>query len=108
MLEEWEFDTRLKPLRGFPLYCGWIGAISDAQAKVHAGLALGCPVLSMHSDAADIVLDWRAIARWSRSLGSDVAVLSFPGGWHDLVLSPRPIREEVFRQLFAWAERALN
>jgi alpha-beta hydrolase superfamily lysophospholipase len=106
LLEEWEFDTRLKPLRGFPLYCGWIGAISDAQAKVHAGLALGCPVLSMHSDAADIVLDWRAIARWSRGLGSDVAVLSFPGGWHDLVLSPRPIREEVFRQLFAWAERA--
>jgi alpha-beta hydrolase superfamily lysophospholipase len=60
----------------------------------------------MHSDAADIVLDWRAIARWSRGLGSDVAVLSFPGGWHDLVLSPRPIREEVFRQLFAWTERA--
>ena len=108
LLEEWEFDTRLKPLRGFPLYYGWIGAISDAHARVHRGLALGCPVLSMHSDAADIVLDWRAIARWSRNLGAEVAVLSFPGGWHDLVLSPRAIREEVFRQLFAWAERALN
>jgi alpha-beta hydrolase superfamily lysophospholipase len=104
LLEEWKFDTRLKPLRGFPLHYGWIGAISDAHAKVHRGLALGCPVLSMHSDAADIVLDWRHIARWSRTLGSDVAVLAFPGGWHDLVLSPRPIREEVFRQLFAWAE----
>ena len=107
LLEQWEFDTNLKPLRGFPLYYGWIGAISDAHAKVHRGLGLEIPVLSMHSDEGDIVLDWRQIASWSRTLGSRVAVLAFPGGWHDLVLSPRPIREEVFSQLFAWAEQAL-
>ena len=59
----------------------------------------------MHSDDADIVLDWRDIARWSRTLGSDVAVLAFPGGVHDLVLSRPEIREEVFTQLFAWAAR---
>jgi alpha-beta hydrolase superfamily lysophospholipase len=106
LLEEWEYDTRLKPLHGFPLYYGWIGAISDAHAKVHRGLALECPVLSMHSDEADIVLAWRDIARWSRSLGPRVSVLAFPGGYHDLVLSPRRIREEVFSQLFAWAERS--
>ena len=107
LLSEWEFDTRLKPEYGFPLYYGWLGAISDAFQKVHRGLAIGCPVLSMHSDEADVVLNWRHIARWSRTLGRDVTVLAFPGGWHDLVLSPRPIREEVFRQLFAWAERAV-
>jgi alpha-beta hydrolase superfamily lysophospholipase len=106
LLEQWEFDTRLKPLRGFPLYYGWIGAVSDAHAKVHRGLGLEIPVLSMHSDESDIVLDWRQIARWSRTLGGRVAVLAFPGGWHDLVLSPRPVREEVFSQLFSWAERA--
>ena len=33
----------------------------------------------------------------------DAPVLPFPGGLHDLVLSRREIREEVFRQLFAWA-----
>ena len=105
LLADWEFDTRLKPVGGFPLYFGWIGAINDAHAKVHRGLEIGCPVLSMHSDEADLVLDWRHIARWSRSLGPQVAVLAFPGGVHDLVLSRREIREEVFRQLFAWAER---
>jgi alpha-beta hydrolase superfamily lysophospholipase len=57
----------------------------------------------MHSDEADIVLDWRDIARWSRTLGSRVTVLAFPGGVHDLVLSRPHIREEVFRQLFSWA-----
>jgi alpha-beta hydrolase superfamily lysophospholipase len=73
---------------------------------VHAGLAIGCPVLSMHSDEADIVLNWRHIARGSRSLGPRVTVLGFPGALHDLVLSRAEIREEVFRQLFAWAESA--
>jgi len=54
---------------------------------------------------ADIVLDWRHIARWSRTLGEDVTVMAFPGAVHDLVLSRPHIREEVFRQLFAWAAR---
>jgi alpha-beta hydrolase superfamily lysophospholipase len=101
---EWEFDSALKPDYGFPLYYGWLGAITDAFEKLHRGLGIECPVLAMHSDQADVVLDWRHIARWSRTLGSNVTVLSFPGGWHDLVLSPGRIREEVFRQLFAWAE----
>jgi len=107
LLTDWEFDTRLKPEYGFPLYYGWLGAISDGFEKVHRGLRLGCPVLSMHSDEGDIVLDWRQIARWSRTLGSNVTVLAFPGGWHDLVLSPGRIREAVFTEVFAWAERAV-
>jgi len=105
LLEHWEFDLRLKPARGFPVYYGWVSAMAEAHAKVHRGLAIACPVLSMHSDDADIVLDWRDIARWSRTLGKDVAVLAFPGGVHDLVLSRPEIREEVFTQLFAWAAR---
>lgn len=103
---EWEFDLALKPLEGFPTYFGWIRAIFAAHARVHAGLALACPVLAMHSDEGDIVLDWRSIARWSRTLGPDVTVLQFPGALHDLVLSRREVRDEVFTQLFAWAARA--
>jgi alpha-beta hydrolase superfamily lysophospholipase len=107
LLAEWDFDTALKPPNGFPLFYGWVGAIADAFAKVHTGLSVRCPVLSMHSDEADIVLDWRHIARWSRVLGPEVTVLAFPGAVHDLVCSAPRIREEVFSQLFAWAERAV-
>lgn len=103
---EWDFDLSLKPREGFPAYFGWVAAIFRAHAKVHAGLSLDRPVLSMHSDEADINLDWRHIARWSRTLSRDATVLQFPGGLHDLVLSRREIRDEVFRQLFAWAGRA--
>jgi alpha-beta hydrolase superfamily lysophospholipase len=103
---EWDFDLRLKPEAGFPTYFGWLAAIADAHARVHAGLELQLPVLALHSDEADIVLDWRDIARWSRTLGPRVSVLAVPGGLHDLVLSRAEVREEVFRQLFSWAERA--
>jgi alpha-beta hydrolase superfamily lysophospholipase len=105
--EGWQFDLTLKPPRGFGVYYGWLGAITDAHAKIRAGLRVACPVLSMHSDEADTVLDWRHVARWSRSLGERVTVMAFPGAMHDVVLSRPHIREEVFRQLFAWAERAI-
>ena len=104
---EWEFESALKPDYGFPLYYGWLCAITDSFAKVHRGLAIQCPVLSMHSDEADVVLNWRHIAKWSRLLGPSVKVMAFPGAWHDLILSPAGIREEIFRQLFAWAERSV-
>ena len=103
---EWEFDLALKPLHGFPLFFGWARAIFAAHAKVHAGLGLQIPVLSMHSDEADIVLDWKQVARWSRTLGNNVTVLAFPGGLHDLALSRSEIREALFSQLFAWAARS--
>jgi alpha-beta hydrolase superfamily lysophospholipase len=79
--------------------------MSDAHAKVQRGLSIACPVLSMHSDEADVVLNWKHMARYSRTLGPEVSVLAFPGGVHDLVLSAPALREEVFRQLFAWAAR---
>jgi alpha-beta hydrolase superfamily lysophospholipase len=102
---EWDFDLSLKPLMGFPVYFGWVRAIFAAHAKVHAGLNLDIPVLSMHSDEGDIVLDWKQVASWSRTLGPKTSVLPFPGGLHDLVLSRREIRDSVFSQLFAWAAR---
>jgi len=105
LLKDWSFDTALKPVEGFPVFLGWIAAINDAHAKVQRGLSIACPVLAMHSDESDIVLDWRDISRYARGLGPEVTVLAFPGGLHDLVLSRAEIREEVFRQLSAWAAR---
>ncbi len=102
---EWMFDLRLKPLDGFPLFFGWVGAVLAAHAKVHAGLSIACPVLVMHSDEADIVLGWRSIVKWSPKLGKAVTVEQFPGALHDLVLSRPPIRDRVLDALFAWLEK---
>lgn len=102
---EWDFDLALKPIHGFPVYYGWARAIRQAQARVHAGLAIKCPVLSMHSDEADILLNWKHIARWSQKLGKNVTVQSFPGALHDLILSKKEIRESVFESMFRWMAR---
>lgn len=102
---EWDFDLKLKPLDGFPLYFGWLGAILAAHARVHAGLSIACPVLVMHSDEADIVLGWRSIAKWGPGVGKDVTVQQYPGALHDIVLSPPRIREAIFSSLFAWLEQ---
>ena len=39
----WEFELALKPVPGFPVYYGWLGAIADAHARVHAGLDAALP-----------------------------------------------------------------
>ena len=91
-----------KPIEGFPICFGWIGAILAAHSKVHVGLSIACPVMVMHSDGGDIVLDWRSIAKWSPGLGRDVTVLQFPGGLHDLVLAKMERREDVFAKLSDW------
>ncbi len=105
---EWDFDLRLKPREGFPAYYGWFAAVREAHLRVHAGLSIACPVLAMHSDAADTVLDAHDIARWSPRLGGRVTVKAVPGALHDLVLSRSGIREGVFDALFAWLAGALR
>jgi len=99
---EWDFDLGLKPHLGFPLYFGWVRAIRKTQARLQAGLAIECPVLLMHSDEADVILDWRHMTRWGPGLGNDVTPAAFPGGVHDLVLSRREVRDAVFERLFGW------
>jgi alpha-beta hydrolase superfamily lysophospholipase len=99
---EWDFDLRLKPIEGFPTYYGWVRAVRKAQAQLQAGLAIRCPVLAIHSDESDIVLNWRHMARWSPGLGKEVTVRAVPGGFHDLILSRKDVRETAFAELFGW------
>jgi alpha-beta hydrolase superfamily lysophospholipase len=99
---EWDFDLSLKPHLGFPIFFGWVRAIRRAQARLQAGLSIVCPVLLMHSDDADVILDRRHMARWGPGLGRNVSLAAFPGALHDLVLSRREIRDALFARLFAW------
>lgn len=114
----WRFNTRWKPIQGFPVYAGWFRAIHRAQAEVARGLAIDCPVLVMHagrsawlkrwSDEAlvtDIVLDVADIERLSPGLGRQVELRSMADGVHDLMLSKPQPRKLVFEELNAWLAR---
>lgn len=114
---EWDFNTAWKPIDGFPTYYGWIRAIHRAQGAVRARLSIQRPVLVMHSDrsargahwrelfrATDIVLNIEDMKQGARRLGRHVAVVEIPGAVHDLVLSRRPVRDQVFAALFEWID----
>ncbi len=112
---EWEFDLDLKQPSGLPTRLGWLGAVRSGHRAVRRGLDVGVPVLVLCAArsvrprewtedllAADAVLDADRIAALARRLGPDVAVLRFAGGMHDLVLSARQVREQVYAETARW------
>ena len=114
---EWEFDTDLKPLAGFPVAIGWMNAIRRAHARVHRGIETGVPVLVLRSarshftgeysplcDRCDLVLDTRQIGRWSGSLGGQITDVPVDGARHDVFLSLPDVRTRAYDALGAWLE----
>jgi alpha-beta hydrolase superfamily lysophospholipase len=112
---EWNYDLAWKPLNGYPIYAGWVRAISLAQQRLRAGLAIDVPVLVACSTRsykgktfteaahhADAVLDVEHIAKFAPRLGPDVTLVRIDGGKHDLSLSPKPARERFFEALDGW------
>jgi alpha-beta hydrolase superfamily lysophospholipase len=112
---EWEFDLEWKPLVGFPVRAAWLAAVRRGQLRLHAGLGIDVPVLVMTStrsvrrkpgvadlSGADVILDVEQMARWAPRLGRHVTLVRIEGGMHDLVLSAKPVRDQVFGELSRW------
>ena len=112
---EWEYDTELKPLDGFPITYGWLTAVRRGQAILHRGHDVGVPSLVLHSRrswfsrgfgekvvGADAVLDVKQIARWSGCLGNALTVRPIEGAKHDVFLSPRAARDDAYAAIDAW------
>lgn len=118
---EWQYDLRWKPIRGFPIYWGWARAVRHAQRDVAAGLAIGCPVLLLHSSRsldgrgpwqddytrADIVLDVADMRRVGPGLGRRVTLAEIRDGLHDLYLSAAPARETAIVRTLVWLNGTL-
>jgi alpha-beta hydrolase superfamily lysophospholipase len=114
---EWEFDETFKPATSFPVRAGWLAAIRRGHARLHVGLDVAAPVLVLHSSRSslpkewnddvqrtDTVLDVRQIARWAPRLGGQVETVAVEAAMHDVVLSSRPVREQVFGRIATWLE----
>jgi alpha-beta hydrolase superfamily lysophospholipase len=116
---EWTYDRRWKPLRGFPVYFGWVRAIRAAQKVAERGLDLDIPVLVLHSSRSmpalgawqddflshDIVLDVNDMRRVGKKLGRKVTMREIPNGLHDLFLSPAPARDQALGAALAWLDQ---
>lgn len=118
---DWEFNTRWKPIEGFPVRAGWFRAIHRAQAEIAAGVDVRVPCLVLHaarsawptewSDearAADIVLDVADIRRLAPRLGPLIEVRAIEGGLHDLALSADAPRAAAFAAIDDWLSRTFQ
>ncbi len=112
---EWDYDLRWKGGAEALIRLGWGRAILQAHQEVAAGLDIHAPVLVACSDRSyvgsawdpqmtrsDIVLDVERIVRRAVDLGPVVTVVRIEGGLHDLVLSPKPVREAFFAAVTTW------
>lgn len=114
---EWDFNTDHKPILGFKINLGWVSAIHYGQKELQAGLEINCPVLVMYSSLsvppgkyhesmhkADAVLDVKDISTYADGIGSNVKKVEIKDGIHDLVLSQKDVRANVFNQMTAFIE----
>jgi len=117
---EWEYDTELKPLLGFPVTVGWMAAVRQGHALVHHGIETGVPVLVLRSDKSltaaeyspacdrcDLVLNTKQIGRWARSLGRQVTDEVVADARHDVFLSVPEARKRAYAALGAWLDQVL-
>lgn len=112
---EWTYDERWRPNPAFPVRPGWLNAIVAGHAAVARGLDVAVPVLVAVSDRtiisplwsedmrrADVVIDVEAVVDRAVRLGPVVTVLRIAGGMHDLTLSARPVRAQLYAELERW------
>ena len=114
---EWDFNLEWKKTT-YPLVrLSFIRAIFEAQKEIHQGVTLNVPALVMHSDqtknpkkwhkhaqSSDVILDVKHIDKYARKMKGDVTISEIKGGLHDLVLSEKSVRDQVYQQLFQWLE----
>lgn len=118
---EWDYDLGWRPERGFPLNQAFLNAVFEGQATLARGLDLDVPVLILlssrsylqprWSDAArtaDVALNVDVVAQRASSVGSDVTIRRINGAFHDVFLSPGPVRSQAYAWMGGWAQEALD
>lgn len=118
---EWDYNLEWRPDRGFPITPAFLDAVFRGQATVAAGLGIDVPVLVLLSDksylqpkwsadalTADVALNVDAVAHRSLSLADTVTVSRLPNAFHDIFLSPEPVRREAFERIGRWLPTALQ
>jgi len=116
---EWQYNLAWKPHNAPAVNYGWLKAIYDGQRQIHKGIKLSKPTLVMYSNnsvynknwtdemlTGDAVLNVKDIEKYAKKIDGNVQIQSIEDGMHDLILSKKSVREEVYFKLFQWLETA--
>jgi len=113
---EWDFDLDAKPIRGHPLFQGWLNAFTEALMKVQKGEVLvKVPTLVLCSAAgatnppttynpgyqrADVFLNIAEVVRLAPKIGGQVKLQLIREAMHDVFLSGMAARDEAYDKVF--------
>jgi len=112
---EWDYDLNWKPNTAPAIHLGWIRAIHKAQREFKNHFNIQQPVLLLHSAistkntsdtqqmlSSDAILDVNQMDKIARNIHGNVDIVSIDGGLHDLILSTKHVRDEVYATIFTW------
>lgn len=111
----WNFNLEWKKPTYHLVRLSFVHAIHEAQKKIHQGVKLSIPALIMHSakssyplrfnhdaQSTDVILEVKDMIKYANKISGDITLSSIQEGLHDLVLSEKPVREQVYTTLFNW------
>ncbi|ACZ29077.1 alpha/beta hydrolase fold family protein [Xylanimonas cellulosilytica DSM 15894] len=112
---EWDYDERWRPDLGWRATPAWLAAVFSGHERVAQGLHIDVPILVLLSARStppvrwsedlkrtDSVLDVPGIMRRVPNLGTLVTLARFEGALHDVTLSERAVRDQVWREITRW------
>ncbi|UIR54907.1 alpha/beta hydrolase [Sphingobacterium sp. SRCM116780] len=116
-LGEWDFNLDWKPL-DFPYSSiSFIRAVHQVHQVLASGSKINVPTLVMYSKQSknpkewsediaksDLVLNVKDIEEKAKKLYGDITTMSIENGIHDLVLSSKDVRNQVYQSLFSWLQ----
>lgn len=114
---EWDYDLKWKPNVAPKVNLGWINAILEAQNELKEPFEINKPVLILHSAKSatnvkdknqirtrDAILNVKDIDKIAQNIKGDVEIIAIEGGLHDLILSPKEVRDVVYKSIFEWID----
>lgn len=112
---EWNYSLAWKPHEIPKVNLGFINAIHNAQKKIQNKLILDVPLLVMHSNKSiyenhwsekfkegDAVLNVNHIQNCANKIKGNVTSCEIENGMHDLILSKKTVRENVYKKMIEW------
>lgn len=125
---EWDYDLQWKPHKAPSINAGWINAIHKGHLRIATGLTIQKPILVLHAAKSvylskwsdkifegDVILNVEDIIQGTKNIVAATKMrIAFEKGIHDLVLSKKEVRKQLFASIFEWlneigiADKAMN
>ena len=102
---EWAYNLELKPLQPRPKYVSWLVGIKQEIDKLQSSQhSTAVPTLLLCSDNADLILNPAQMRENAHNAHPHTKVATIPGAFHDVFLSPQPVRDAALATTAEWLQ----